>query len=229
MRDPLCSAGQESHQDSGSPRSGAAPGHCRSHPAAWEEEGRAMGQGDSSQGGPAAGPKLGARSLRACPSHAGEQRGGQGEHSDSWGALSPRPGAAAGRWASGGCHTGNLSGHLSSLHAGLFGPRGLGLPTPLEPGGPPRTGLGASLTSTSQAPALPLLLQEPVCLLCPHCSAPQLSPHLLPGALSHPFPARPSRPLSPHGPNAPPLPGRELLCSGSPAPAWMLTCVCSRY
>lgn len=60
-----------------------------------------MGQGDSSQGGPAAGPKLGAGSLRACPSRAGEQRSGQGEHSDSRGALSPRPGAAAGRWASG--------------------------------------------------------------------------------------------------------------------------------
>ena len=171
-----------------------------------------MGQGDSGQGGPAAGPKLGAGSLRACPSHAGEQRGGQSEHSDAWGALNPRPGAAAGRWASGDCHTGNLSGHLSSLHAGLFGPRGLGLSTPLEPGGPPRTGLWASLTSTSQAPALPLLR-----LLCP--PTPVLPSSGLTSSLE------PSPALSPQGPpglslpTAPvPLPSHGPSSSQAPSP-----------
>lgn len=189
-----------------------------------------MGQGDSSQGGPAAGPKLGAGSLRACPSHAGEQRSGQGEHSDSRGSLSPRPGAAAGRWASGDCHTGNLSGHLSSLHAGLFGPRRLGLPMPLEPGG--HRGLDSG--PPSPAPAKPLPYPSRSKNPCvSYAPTPALPISVLTSSLEPsptlPTPARPPRPLSPRGPDAPPIPGRELLCSGSPAPAWMLTCVCARH
>lgn len=94
----------------------AAQGTVQTYPVAWD----GGGQGDSRQGGLVAGPQWEEGSVPACPSCAGEHRGGQRKHSDS-GARNPGPGGQLqAAWPSGSCHMGDLSGQ-SGLPQGQLG------------------------------------------------------------------------------------------------------------